>query len=356
MRLNKLPLMRNSEAGHLFELFLVNSIASIIVIRVFLHLTGYPQLGGGGLHIAHMLWGGLLMLVSISILLFYLESKMQVIAAIIGGLGFGTFIDELGKFITSDNDYFFQPTFALIYVIFILFYFIFRWIIKSHKMTDDEYFGNYLEMLQDSIVEKIDPDKLGQMREFLKESSLPGDTKKLLSKLTNKVRVKKADEDGLYTKAKLKLKNYYRIIISHKKFPKLLVGIFIIWALFTLGYLLYLVLAVTFRWRELLLSGDIERIVDSIYKFGFFEWGSIITSIIVFAFIVVGIRNVKKDFLTALMWFRRAVLISLFFGQFFSFFHNQLLAFLGVVPNILLYYSIEYMVRQEKGFVKTFPK
>ncbi len=37
-----------------------------------------PELGGHGLHIAHLLWGGF-------------------------------FIDELGKFITQDNDYFFKP-------------------------------------------------------------------------------------------------------------------------------------------------------------------------------------------------------------------------------------------------------
>lgn len=43
---------------------------------------------------------------------------MQRLCALIGGIGFGLFIDELGKFITRDNNYFFQPTIGLIYAVF----------------------------------------------------------------------------------------------------------------------------------------------------------------------------------------------------------------------------------------------
>ena len=49
----------------LLDAFLVSAIATLIVIRIFLEATGYPQLGGGGLHIAHVLWGGLGMLAAI---------------------------------------------------------------------------------------------------------------------------------------------------------------------------------------------------------------------------------------------------------------------------------------------------
>src|SRR5919197_82141 len=119
MNLGPRHLVRAADAD-LLDTFLVSAVAAVIVIRTFLEATGYPQLGGGGLHIAHVLWGGLGMLVAIVMLLLFLSSWSRVLAALVGGAGFGTFIDELGKFPTSDNDYFFKPTPALLYVLFVV--------------------------------------------------------------------------------------------------------------------------------------------------------------------------------------------------------------------------------------------
>ncbi|MFC1956436.1 hypothetical protein ACFLWZ_08000 [Chloroflexota bacterium] len=111
---------RNIYAETLLEDFFVSAVASVLAIRLYLQVTGFPQFGFGPLHITHMVWGGLLMLIALVILLAFLDHRTKVIAEVLGGIGFEAFIDELGKFITRDNDYFFQPTVALIYAIFVL--------------------------------------------------------------------------------------------------------------------------------------------------------------------------------------------------------------------------------------------
>jgi hypothetical protein len=117
------PTIRSVAIGDLHEIFLVSSIGMILVIRLQLWATNYPKLGSGRLHFAHLLWGGLLMLVAIGILLSFVDRRLRVPTAVVAGAGFGFFIDEVGKFVTSNNDYFFKPTGAIIYLTFIVVYF-----------------------------------------------------------------------------------------------------------------------------------------------------------------------------------------------------------------------------------------
>lgn len=83
--------------------------------RWFLALTGYPKVGGGGLHVAHMLWGGLLLVIAALLPLVFVGRRMLLLSALLAGVGVGLFIDEVGKFITESNDYFFAPAAPLIY-------------------------------------------------------------------------------------------------------------------------------------------------------------------------------------------------------------------------------------------------
>ncbi|WP_324652240.1 hypothetical protein [Georgenia sp. H159] len=96
--------------------FVLTTVATIVVTRGYLQLTGFPQIGGETLHVAHVLWGGLFMAVAMVLVLSYAGPVIRPPAAFLGGIGFGLFIDEVGKFLTQDNDYFFQPAPMIMYV------------------------------------------------------------------------------------------------------------------------------------------------------------------------------------------------------------------------------------------------
>src|SRR5215213_11636438 len=114
--------LRSAESGRRLDLFLVCAVGSVIGNRVFLIITGYPQIGNGTLHISHAIWGALMMAVAIIFAISYLPPFTRTFVAFLGGAGFGWFIDELGKFITRDVNYFFEPTIALIYITFVVMY------------------------------------------------------------------------------------------------------------------------------------------------------------------------------------------------------------------------------------------
>jgi hypothetical protein len=61
---------------------------------------------------------------------------IKIITAVVAGSGFGFFIDELGKFITQDNNYFFKPAASLIIIIFILIWIIARYLIARADKVD----------------------------------------------------------------------------------------------------------------------------------------------------------------------------------------------------------------------------
>ena len=67
-----------------------------------------------------------MMAVAVIFSISFLAPNNRTFIAFIGGCGFGWFIDELGKFITRDVNYFFKPTIALIYFVFIAMYLVFR--------------------------------------------------------------------------------------------------------------------------------------------------------------------------------------------------------------------------------------
>jgi hypothetical protein len=119
-----------------------------------LYLTGYPQIGRGQLHIAHVLWGGLLLFTACLVMLIYSNHWALSLGAFLAGVGVGLFIDEVGKFITRSNDYFYPTAAPLIYALFLIT--VLLYIILSKPGKDDARTTLYYTM--DDLQEVLDQD------------------------------------------------------------------------------------------------------------------------------------------------------------------------------------------------------
>ena len=112
--------VRREGAERYLLVTLVSFAATVIATRWFLALTGFPQIGGGDLHIAHALWGGAALFAA-SILPILLAGRfVYLTSALLAGVGIGLFIDEVGKFISAENDYFYPAAAPIIYATFLI--------------------------------------------------------------------------------------------------------------------------------------------------------------------------------------------------------------------------------------------
>jgi hypothetical protein len=372
--------MRNLDADEFFESFLIAAVAAILGIRGFLHLSGYPTVGGESLHVAHMLWGGVGMLVALGLLLGFLGKPAKSAAAVIGGAGWGTFIDELGKFLTHDNDYFFEPTFALIYVTFVLMYVAWERL-HSRTLSRQDALANALELMLEAVRKDMDAEEQRRALDLLARSDPSDAVARSLSRALAEVELAPASRPGLLYRARRGMRDLYRWLVRRRWFATALIGFFVLHALNTIvqtvvvmrefatalalvsfGLLLAGVLlrpgrsdratrisvpaAVAVLVAALLAAAAVAH--QLLPHLSFFEWAELVSSVVPALFVLVGIVRLRGSRLEAYRTFKTAVLTMIFITQFFAFYHQQLLALFGLATNILVWLTLRGMIQQEE--------
>jgi hypothetical protein len=340
--LRSLRPVRNVDAGALLESFLVCGVAAILGIRLYLELTGYPQVGGDGLHIAHMLWGGLLMLIAIVLLVAFLGKSVVRLATVLGGLGFGIFIDEIGKFVTSDNNYFFQPTFALIYVIFVLLFLWFRAIDRVRHLRQEEALVNAVDLLKEAVRHDLDDEEKAHALQLLQQSDQRNPMVDALRRLLDETAALPNKAPGLPVRLARRAHALYVRVVRFAWFPTALIVLF---AAIGLTDVLSVV--------GVVVSDPGFRVGNPDLSLS--DWGDLVSSAAVGALIVIGIARLRVSRLSAYHWFRRGMLIAIFFSQVFYFYAEQLLAVIGLAVNLLLLAALNYTIGEEKSGARDLP-
>lgn len=122
----------------LLENVVVSFAFTVLLIRLYMQLTPVSILVVGSFHVAHMLYGGVLLFVACLLMLTYHNVRMFRVASWLTGIGFAFFIDEVGKYVSLTNDYYYPLAAPLIYIFFLLTVFFFLFVKGTQSRTPEE--------------------------------------------------------------------------------------------------------------------------------------------------------------------------------------------------------------------------
>ncbi len=372
--------VRSIYAETLLENFLVAAVVSLLGIRLILRLTGYPTFGGESFHIAHMLLGGLLMLIAQFILLATLNHAAEELAAVVGGSGFGVFIDELGKFITNDNNYFYQPTVALLYVIFVIIYLSIRIINRRQILSRQEALANAFEIAEQASLSNLDARDQQLIRRLLEHSDPDDPFTQNLKDMLPRIAAVPARNAHVITRIERFVDNGYQSLTAKWWFTGAVIAFFIFFSGVTLysiiavidwswvlliwiitGIIILFTLMREWRSRAVYLQIIVALSVIGVAIFiawvvmdnlkttpaSFIDFAQFLSSSTAAIFVVIGILRIYRSRLGAYQMFRRATLVSIFLTRVFSFYQYQFSALAGLAWDILVLLALRYMIRQE---------
>ena len=320
--------LRSVDVAQRLDTFLVCAIAAVLGNRFFLILTGYPQLGNGTLHISHAIWGALMMAIAIIIAISYLPPVTRTFVAFLGGAGFGWFIDELGKFITRDVNYFFEPTIALIYITFVVMYLVFR-SVELRAFRPDEAVLNAIEALKSASLGRLDDHQRREAIALLDSTGAHDQLAREVRALLVDVPTLPPHEPGWYAVTADRMRTWYLEWTDSRSFVVVVDGL-----------LLFMAAAKVVSAFGLALDGNGIR--------GFAEWCSVISSLIAGALIVIGAIQLPRSRIDALRWFERGLLVEILVTQVFIFQQRQLEGLVGLVWTIVVWLLVRSAMRAER--------
>jgi hypothetical protein len=331
-------LVRAADGAGYVQLLALAGIATVLVTRTYLALTGYPQMGAGSLHIAHVLWGGLLMLAALVSALLFVGGGARIWTALLGGTGLGLFVDEVGKFVTSENNYFFRPAAGIIYLLFASLLVLTSQIRRQRPIDSGYRLANATQIAATGLISGLTArqreaavrlldgrdDEAGQAVQRLLEAAPTRQHPPLVERLTRRPAAMAAR------------------LVEQRWFTPIVVGLFVISRV---------VVAIVFIVQALLLATG-HRLDPGT------ETGAIIASAVTrtvsASLTVVGLAQWRRDRRAAYRWFKTAALVGLLVTQVFNFTDSQFSAVAELPFDLLVLALVSYQL-QRPGAARLLP-
>ncbi len=309
----------------------VCAVATVLFTRALLAATGYPQVGSSSLHIAHVLWGGLLLLAALISVLAFLSPGVRPLAAVAGGVGFGLFIDEVGKFVTKNVNYFYRPAIAIIYVSFVLLFGVIRWLARR-RFSAEEATLIAIESLQRAAVGALSNERRARVLRLMTDAGASGPLAQRVRELLERSAVEAQRSPTLTQQLSTRLARIWNSLTRHRLFRR---GVFSV-----------LIVAGAISAAEV---GWLLR--NGLAHLSFSQKAFTLTTLVADAALLIGALRLRRSLLAALHWYDHAVLIEITVAQVFLFTSEQLAATLNLAALLILWSLIRWGIQLESATV-----
>ena len=329
--------VRNVEFSRLFDSFFITAITTVLAVRFYLKLTGYPQIGSSTLHISHLLPGTIFLLIAFLVLLSSINRAVRDFSAIVAGIGFGLIWDELGKFITKNNNYFFHATPGLIYLTFVILYLLARYVMQR-RFSEGEYLANVLDLLKDGAVKDLDPHEYARAQELMTHVSSHHSMYKPTMTLLEQVKPNAEREPMALERVVYAWQLPLHWLSKKWFFSKLVITIAVDYGLASLAAAVFLftgAASTDFSHISTLLQGDESDIIGGL---------SALISAAYTAFATY--KYARGDTRWAYRLFELALLVNIFIGQVVLFFKNQETALAWLAITLILLTNVKLLAAE----------
>ena len=339
-------LVRRYNAERYLFITIISFAFSVSATRFFLDLTGYPQIGGSELHIAHVLWGGLLLFAGGLFPLIFANKRAFDLSALFSGLGVGLFIDEVGKFITSSNDYFFPAAAPIIYAFFLLTLLMFLLVRRSRPQSLRPTLYHVIEQFEEILegdLSQLERDwMLEQIQSALdkeQDSELAAIARDMIAYLKSREENLVPHQFDFLEKYLAKWLRFEKDIFTRASFYRDLVIAWGLWGIFTLIHPLFALLSAQTRivfsgvWASLFAS-DLLMLTD-LSASGFFRLiGEEVGGVLLLVAAFLAIRG-HKSLAIALAIF--SLLLMIVIVNIFIFYYDQFSSIFYAIMQIGLF-------------------